>query len=296
LANKFLQPIILIGGAVIASIIFTLLLPRATILLPRATIDKIEFQTRVMEVCGDTRFLWVPDPLDLTNSVDASPNNVPITHTAPMKMVSRGNGVLARFNGSPETHYALNQPGYSFGDGQRDYPFTLVSLARMISNDASGNLMSKYSSQISNPKAEWEWFVYGRNSSSDVAGNLVILLTHPNTEIWIGWRVEEKIRLGSLNLWGMTYDGSSSIDGIRQYKNGRLVRQWPFSNSEDKYIAMQPMGEPLRIGSNINTEGNPSDHWIGDRGFDLVCGRELSEEDMNEIKTLVNQYFGVSLD
>ena len=59
---------------------------------------------------------------------------------------------------------------------------------------------------------------------------------------------------------------------------------------------MQPMGEPLRIGSNINTEGNPSDHWIGDRGFDLVCGRELSEEDMNEIKTLVNQYFGVSLD
>lgn len=128
----------------------------------------------------------------------------------------------------------------SFGDGSSDSPFSIVAPINM--NDASNfRIISKGAS--SNNR---EWF-FGTNLSDKLQATLY---DRRNIQ-FLDLQSDSAITTdeGSWIQPAMTYDGSSTVAGLKLYRNGVLV---PSSGSALNYTAMHNEANNAQIGRFMN--------------------------------------------
>src|SRR3990172_1649815 len=77
-----------------------------------------EFVSRVLDICGQTETLFVPQLTDTTTSTDASRNARVYTHDATIasRLVTQASGVGVTFNGTSGEADTPDVNGLSFGD------------------------------------------------------------------------------------------------------------------------------------------------------------------------------------
>ncbi len=131
---------------------------------------------------------------------------------------------------------------FSFGDGSRDFPFSISAWIKMddVTNSSilsKTNISPSHYEYSAHFNSEQIYFgVYSQNSNADyLFVNYATNLTSYEG-IWIHL--------------AFTYDGSSNINGLKIYLNGQRVDDTQFTSGT--YVSMNNTTAPLKIGRSFN--------------------------------------------
>ena len=158
----------------------------------------------------------------------------------------------------------------SFGDGSNDSPFSISAWVKMEGGSA---VRHRFVSKMGT-NDEYHFGTTG-------GGGVYLALYDASTSGRI-------MRFGPslnayLNSWihlTVTYDGSSSSNGIKGYLNGSLITTW-FAANTGTYTAMENTSTPLLLGK----EGGNIYYAEGKMDEIAIFNSELSAADINTIYT-----------
>lgn len=245
-----------------------------------------EYVTALLDIAGDCRLLWVPDPSGGAVT-DRSRHQRVATYSAELGRFTKkperlGLGWAVRFNGEDEYASVPSATDLSPGDGGSDEAFSIVVLTNPISTSEAMFVAKR---NDSTPAIEWSFGTGG-------ASPLVLIFFDESSDGRIG-------RLGpalGANAWTLlcgTYDGSRASSGIRLYQDGGRSDSSDLSLGD--YAAAESLGADVTLGHYTNAAGERESMLNGALALVMICGRQLPPEDVWQIKDLVNAYHGLSL-
>ena len=160
-------------------------------------------------------------------------------------IASIDNNDTMTFNGTDQYINVGDSDNFSFGNGATDSPFSISVWVNM--DDATRfRIVNKYN--INNPK-EWLFAVGGDDT-------LRLNLYDNSNQNYIG-RKSTSTLTSYQGQWihvACTYDGSSSVNGIKLYLNGSRLGET--NNTSGGYVAMENTTQPVSIGWQGNDYAN----------------------------------------
>ena len=155
------------------------------------------------------------------------------------------NAEAMSFNGTDAYIDAGDSDNFTFGNGATDSPFSISAWVNM--DDATKfRIVNKYN--VNNPK-EWLFAVGGDDT-------LRLNLYDNSNQHYIG-RKSTSTLTSYQGQWihlACTYDGSSSVNGIKLYLNGSRLGET--DNTSGGYVAMENTTQPVLIGWQGNDYAN----------------------------------------
>jgi hypothetical protein len=153
-----------------------------------------------------------------------------------------------------------NSTDLSIGDSGTDHPFTLMLLMKVNSNGSFYQLLSKSNGGT----REWEFFI---NSSGNV---LQFLLFESSSDVTRIGRTSssDPLSLGDWHTVFVTYDGSASASGIKQWVDGVQVD----ASDSNSGIYTGSGNKSVSIGIGHRASGAPLDGEIANT---VLWNREL---------------------
>lgn len=259
--------------------------PRAGSLL--ADQQRDAFEAKFLDICGDTRLLYLPRGTETTTSTDRSRNARTFTYDATVaaRYATLGSGVSVDYDGSANEADVPDAGNLSFGDGAVDQPFSVVVLANVDDTAALQMLLSKYDITTGSTKKEWRLQV-------DSLDRLAFYLEDDSASALIG-RVDSAGTVqGSWALFVATYDGSAASTGIRLYQNGALVDD--ADDNSGSYVAMENTASLVRLGFSQGAAAG-ANFFNGRMALAALVAKEISQDANWAIKSLVNSFFDLEL-
>ncbi len=217
----------------------------------------------------DLRGLWVPalGPTGLTlRDVSGHKNDGTLTLMAPATdWVMSEKGWVLDYDGANTYVDCGDADDFSFGNGTRDWPFSVSALVNM--RDATNFTgAAKYTSVGG---LEWRF-------STDGADKWLFLMYDTSVNKFIA-RLTDALT-GRENDWMHVvgvYDGSSVLAGISIYIDG--VRADTADWTAAPYVAMEPLNQSVRIGRILSAESN------GQIGPVSLYGRILAHSEIQQL-------------
>ncbi len=170
----------------------------------------------------------------------------------------------------------------SFGNGSQDHAFSLSAWIYRESDTDYGNIICKYDNV--NDYREWIFYINGPSQ------RLIFNLYDESTD---GYLSATAVGGSGTNLIAdtlyhvaATYDGSGSENGLSVWVNGINDTQ---ERASADYIAMENMGEPVRIGKQGEQTTRSFDGIMDDV---RIYDSELSVNDIEDIMSGVPFYGG----
>lgn len=243
-----------------------------------------EFLNRLLEICGDVRFLWLAELGQTTTSTGKSRHAATITWSetvvdfdaAPFRL---GLGYAFDFNGTDEEGDTPDSSIHNFGDGVVDEPASWLVLAKPDANDTAYSLLAKEESASAE---QWE---LGLNAS----GHLVLTLTDESASATLLGTYATAVGT-DWTLLGSTYDGNGLSTGIKNFVDGLGVTT--VGSGAGSYTAMENVTSKLHVASHYDTKAL---FFNGKIAFALLTGKELTADEQWAIKELINWFYDLSL-
>ena len=236
----------------------------------------------LLDLCGDTRLLWLPKSTDTTTTTDESRNARVFTYDATIaaRLSAQGAGQAVDFDGTDDEADVPDADNLSFGDAAKDEPFSVVVLCKPDANNALMSLLAKASSATVGE--EWQLFL-------DASGHLNFQLQDESADTTLEARYAAAVGT-SWTLLGGTYDGSGGIGGLALFTGGasRAVTD----DSSGAYVAMENGAALVHLGARYTTK---EQFFNGKMALALLVAKALSRDEMWELTKLVNSYFGLTL-
>lgn len=183
-----------------------------------------------------------------------------------------GTGGYATFDGTDEYLWHVDADIFSFTTGAADKPFSIIARINMA-DSVSFVVISK---ALGNTNSEWLFTTW-------TTGEMRIYLKDDNIAIYIARQTVARLVNGTWYVVGFSYDGSSTVGGIKMYINGVEVSSTDVSAST--YYYMTNTTEPIDIGRDQTGTDKYSNGSISDI---LVVGDVLSPTEMANITTYFN--------
>ncbi|MDA1035271.1 MAG: hypothetical protein O3B65_00135 [Chloroflexi bacterium] len=249
-----------------------------------------EFVQSLLAVLGDCRLLWLPNLTDTTTSTDKSRNARTITWSESLALFDTGRarlgaGVQVAFNGTDEEGDTPDVSALSFGDGVNDEPFSVIALA----NPDVVNTAMAWAAKWTNAGSGREW-TFEMNGS----GSPSLLLRDASAAGVLGRRDATALTASAWQLVSATYNGTKASTGVRIYLNGARVDDTDVNSGS--YIAMENGTALVTIGNNNGGASGAAQSFVnGELALVAVTAREISPDEIWEIKELCNGYFGLDL-
>ena len=243
-----------------------------------------EFISKLLDICGDVRFLWLAELGQTTTSTEKSRHGAVVTWSKDQQtwddLTARlGSGYSQPFDGTDEEGDTPDVDRHSFGDGVSDSPFSTLMLTKP---DAFAALMVLLSKENSVSVDEWRVEI-------DTSGFVSLFLDDASASA--NSRATFETSLGTdWVLISTTYDGAGLNTGIKIYVDG--VNKTLTRGTSGAYTAMENTASLVRLGNRYST---PQDFYNGSSAFKLITGKELSADEQWVIKDLVNQFYDLAL-
>jgi hypothetical protein len=244
------------------------------------------FVTQFLDICGDTRLLWLPSGADTTTTTDSSLNARTVTYDATIaaQLANLGSGYKVSFDGTSDFGSTPDAAGLSFGTGAADSAFSVLALAKVTDTAASRTFVAKYNA--GGTAREWEFRVTGADAlyfgfydeSVDVAPNRAS---------------SSAITQGSWKLFGGVYTaatgGATAANDITLYQDGVSVTST--ATNSGTYVAMEDTAAPVNIGARGSTTPEAATYMSGDMALVAVVAKALSATEMFALYKLCDWYF-----
>ena len=242
------------------------------------------FESRLLDIFGDTRLLWIPRASETTTSTDRSRHAATITYDATKAgaYLPLGSGYYLDFDGTADEADTPDNDRYSFGDGAVDQPFSVVALVNMT-DATSSMILAKYDSSAS--QEEWN---FGLGSGDKPA----FLLYDDSATAYIGRYDNTTLTEATWVLLVGTYDGSRALTGIRVYLDGTRVDDT--DSTSGTYVAMENGAEVVSLGYDQGT-GSKQNFFDGKMALVALVGKELTQEEVWAVKKACNSFYDISL-
>lgn len=243
------------------------------------------FASRINQIVGAANVvrLIVPAKADTTTTTDLSKNAATCTWDADIssRLSQQGLGYKQTF-ASASSQYG-NMPDaaeLSFTDDI----FSIVTVANVTDTAASRQLLNKYRSDAVN--AEYQFAV-------DAGDTLSLYLRDHSTSATAYRSSNAAITMGATHMFSAVCTGASAgsarANDITLAQDASTIAST--ANNNASYVAMEDGTNALRIGS--YSEGVVfADATIL---MTLLCSVALSGTQLTDIKTAVNEFFGLSL-
>ena len=244
------------------------------------------FVSRLMEIFGDTRLLWIPKEADTLSTTESSRHARVLTYDAniagpPSRLSTIGSGFQLDFDGTDDEGDTPDVANLSFGDSVNDMPFSVLWLGNPDSDTSAQTLVSK---QNSASVDEWELHLTVTNGYPtfdliDASASGIIGRSHD-------------VDIGTSDVFiASTYDGSGAVTGINIYKDAALVDNGT-GGTTGTYTAMEDTASLLRVGTRYTTNER---FYNGKVAMVAVVAKELRIDEIWAIKELINAFYGLSL-
>ena len=175
----------------------------------------------------------------------------------------------------------------SFGDGVADQPFSIVALATPDAITNEMDLLAKWDETTGSQLREWRAF------STSTNGYPQFEMYDESANAYIGRADQTSLSTNTWALLAFTYDGSGASTGVRIYKDAARVDAADAASGT--YTAMEDTASVASLAHKLGTGGAAAGFWDGKMGLVALTAKELVQEEVWAIKTLVNSYFGLSL-
>lgn len=222
-------------------------------------------------------------------TLDKSGNGGTGTLTAMSQNVTPSPGIAGqalKFRGNVGEYVQVaDADRYSFGNGTTDTPFSLSAWVYYDSTNIFGvfPIIGKWAS-IGN--AEWYLSVVGTNVFGSGGAHALHIQMNTSGGVTNRFRKEGRSSLPILK-WSyvtMTYDGSSTIGGIKLYVNG--VEETTDSQTDGTYVAMSNLGATVDIGAIIRTNATFDSFAKGKIDEVRIYNRALSASEIRQLYNL----------
>ncbi len=175
------------------------------------------FQSRLLDICGDVRFLWMPGlSSTTTDTTKESPGTRTVTYSKSIATFDNpptalGNGVAVHFDGTDEEGDTPDTDDLSFGDGAVDEAFTVLALIN-ITAISTAFIVTK---EDNTNTAEWALTI------DNTTGKSRLSLIDESASAEIGKVSSAAVAaVGTWGLIGASYDGAGLAGGISIYHDG----------------------------------------------------------------------------
>ena len=192
----------------------------------------------------------------------------------------QGSGVTVDFDGTDDEADTPDVDGLSFGNSAIDQPFSIVVLCKPDANNALMSLVAKASSATVGE--EYQFFL-------DASGHLNFQLQDESVDTYLEARYAAAVGT-AWTLLGGTYDGSGGIFGLALFTDG--LTRTVTNDSSGTYVAMENGAALVHLGARYTTK---EQFFNGQIALAVVYEKQLSRDEMWQIKTNVNSFFGLTL-
>ena len=246
-----------------------------------------EFVSALLDIFGDTRLLLLPGKSG-TTLTDKSRNARTLTWSEDVSGFDSsppelGSGYEVAFNGTDEEGDIPDSDDFSFGDGAIDQPFSVVALIRTGADPTSRVILSKFDTSVS----QEEWLL-----ELDATDRPRFALYDDSAAAHIGRYDATALSANTRYLLVATYDGSQASTGIRIYLDAARVDDT--DDNSGTYTAMENGAEVLALGYR-QAAASKENFFQGRIGLAAIVGKQLSQDEVWELKEAINGYFGISL-
>jgi hypothetical protein len=248
------------------------------------------FLEAVAALLGDPRLLWVTGQAGAGAGASRTRGEAAVSWSpsiAAGDVSALGGGWALACGAAGPVGTLADGPGYRFGSGVADAPFTLAALVRPAVNDAAMDALSKRDATTGAIAQEWS---LGLDASGQAHLHLVEQSATAGSPR-LGRRATAPFGTG----WGLlvgTADGGGAAEGLRVYQNG--VRVDGANEGAGAYGAMAPTAAAVRIGAR-GGDGGTTHRWNGAIALAAVTGRALTADEVWRLTALVSGYFDLSL-
>ena len=255
---------------------------------PAGDAARDQFISDILTICGDVRFLYVPDLGDTTTSTSDDLNARTITHAVSQagRMSIQGSGVLESFDGAADYSSMPDADNLSFGDGANDQAMSGFVLATPTDIATWRWLFAK---KLDTTGVEVREFGFG----IDTADKLILELWDESANAIIANKFNTALTMATQQLLGYTYDGSRANSGIVLYRNATALA-FHAGTTTGTYVAMEPSTDVLHMGANTGAAAIGS-YYSGTMGVRCLTAKVLTAVDHWNIKAAVNAFYGTSL-
>lgn len=248
---------------------------------------RLQLARELMAVVGqsNTRLLIAPAYTDTTTTTDLSPNAYTCTWDATIaaRLSQLGMGESQTYNGSSQYGTVPDANNLSFGNGTTDSPFSIVALANITDTANYRVFAAKY-----NFGANLREYSFQVTNADKLQLNLTDLSTGNEADAISTAAITQ----GSFTLYGVSYNGvggSSAANGITLYQNASSIAATKTTGAS--YVAM----ENTAAAGSVGAIADPLNYFQGSLPLVLLCATELSAAQHTSIKTIVNNFYGLSL-
>lgn len=253
--------------------------------------SQADFESELLSICGDVRLLWMPLSTDTTTSTSKDRNERTVTYSKDINTFDDpgarrlGNGYYVTFDGTDEEADTPDVDGLSFGDGAVDEPFSVLALVSLDLNESGDEaIVGKYGGG-SGEAEEWRFFLDSGKVSLEVYDASQSARLRP--------AAAASFTTNTWTLFSGTYDGAGAYPGVKLWQDAALLTGYT-DISAGTYIAMENTSEPVTLGS-IDNNGSPIHFVDGSLAFVLITAKELTADEQWQTKTLVNEFYNLSL-
>lgn len=229
---------------------------------------------------GNLRALWFPLAGDTTTTTAAFDGRVwTADGNFSARIVPAGNGVYVTFNGTSQEFDTPDTPNVSFGNGLVDSPCSFFGLGNVTDTAAARAMLNKGS-----PFAPSGEYFFG----IDASDGLMMRFVDNSVPATISRNSNAPITQGAPALFGASYSGSGSQNGITLYQNGALITSTGAVSGA--YVAMEDTATVLQLANSAGTRFFPGNLYVaGIYAANLTAAQHLA------IRGAVNVYYGLSL-
>ena len=250
---------------------------------------RASFIGQLLRLLGDTRLLFLFDSTG-TTITDKSRNARVLTwskavQTFDIPPVPLGYGTAVVFDGVDEEGDIPDAANLSFGDGAVDEPFSIVVLVNTDQITAIASILAKATFTTGSTAREW---VFTQNG--DGTWSFVVYDESANANIAV--TDTAALTVGAWTLLVGTYDGTGANTGLRIYKDA--VQTSDSRGSSGTYVAMENTTALVRLAFEQGASGTIR-FWDGRIALVALCAKELTVDEVWNIKEWVNSWFGLSL-
>lgn len=216
--------------------------------LTTASQRRSDFIANFLNIAGDTKRFWLPQPTDTTTSTEVTVNQIALTHNATLagRVFRLGSGYYATFDGSANYSSFADAADLSFGDASLDTPFSACALVNITNTATSRTLFGKYTTN----QREYRAYI----STTDT---LIVNLYDESTDATEQAASDAAVPQDAWAFLVITYDGSEDSDGVIIYVNGVPVASTKSSDVGGTYTAMENGTSVLGVGSGTNAASLP---------------------------------------
>lgn len=252
-----------------------------------------EFAATMLHLMGTPELLWTPKSGDTTSATELSRNGDVITWDATVaaRMSTLGSGLKQNFDNSDDEGDSPDSDDHSFTLGGVDEPFSVFAL--LDTDDATPaavqTILAKWNLDTDGELREWRFFLTATN------GYPTLELYDESANAYIGRQDQTALTVDTMTFLVATYDGSGVNGGINIFVDA--VDLDDANSSSGTYVAMENLGGVLNVGHSLSAAGTPVAElfWDGDMALLGLARKELTEDEIQAMKSAINGFFDLSL-